>query len=453
MRKNILLQLLMCIIFSIWFSLTSSFNRSNDNPQNLTINQRTIQFLSSILNKFQPKLPISNNIDSLVVASLPTEQQVEKHFSFNPNRSIRISTKKDVSSFWQEISGASDEIRDITSKLLAAKVPATIKSGTTASVKFDTDGSVLSASWRIDEKSLVQVDRYLGNTFSVKKVADTQETKERVVSGTIISNFVDAAQNAGLPYALIDDYIDMFSDRIDFRRDLQPGDTFSIVLDEKQGSDGHWLSTGAIKAACLYNSGKLKAIVRYMGKDGKWVNFDEQAHPIGSYFLRYPLQFTRISSVFTDSRMHPILGFARPHNGVDFAAPTGTPVRSVADGVVVASGYFGESGNMIKIAHNSRYSTAYLHLSKINSGIRKGAHIARGQIIGAVGMTGLATGPHLHFSLYDNGKYTDPLKAKLPSIISDIVPPQFIKASLTRLQDELHKVVVAKNFKDNSKQG
>lgn len=454
MRKLYLSTIL--LITALVVALQSELFFPSQNGPALNNEQiKATQFLSSIINKFTPKMFLSKVSAATVLATQIDSTELPSVYSFNPERTYTANKKTDVTTFWKGFSGSEEEADAVRLKLAEAKIPVEIKGGTTANVSLDTDGTILSASWRLDEKTFVSVNRYLGNTFAVKKIADSQETQERIVTGTIFSSFVEAALNAGLPYSLVDDYVDLFGDRIDFRRDLQPGDTFAIILDQKRGSDGKWLSNGTIKAACLMNDGKLKAVVRYQNKGGQFVSFNERGEQMGSFFLKYPLQFTRISSVFTNARFHPVLGIRRPHNGVDFAAPVGTPVRSIADGVVIAAGYFGDSGKMVKIQHNGTYSTAYLHLSQISNSIRKGSKISRGQVIGAVGMTGLATGPHLHFSMYQNGKYIDPLKSKMPSIVNekDLAAPQFIQASLSRLKDELRKSVMTQSARGFSGQG
>ncbi|MCO6429425.1 MAG: peptidoglycan DD-metalloendopeptidase family protein [Deltaproteobacteria bacterium] len=264
--------------------------------------------------------------------------------------------------------------------------------------------------------------------------------KQRIVSYPIFNSFSLAAQEASVPAEITDDLVDLFSGRLDFNRDLRPGDSFTVIYNERVTESGEVLSPGIIKAVSIENNGKLLAAMRHAGKDGRAVYYDENGQPVGNYFLRYPLRFTRISSVFSNSRFHPILHVKRPHNGVDFAAPTGTPVRTVADGIVEAAGYGSGTGNMVKIRHDDRYTTAYLHLSKIS--VKKGARVSRGQLIGAVGMTGLATAPHLHFSLYHNDKFVDPLKAKLPVAPANgvKVPPAYITATLQTLKAQ-HEMV------------
>ena len=154
--------------------------------------------------------------------------------------------------------------------------------------------------------------------------------------------------------------------------------------------------------------------------------FDEYGNSLRKTFLKAPLKFSRISSRFSYSRLHPVLKYRRPHLGVDYAAPRGTPVQSVGSGVVVKAGYSGGAGHMIKVRHNSNYTTAYLHLSRYAKGITAGAKVEQGQIIGYVGSTGLSTGPHLDFRFYKNGVPVDPLKVDPPS--SDPIKDEFCDA-------------------------
>lgn len=253
-------------------------------------------------------------------------------------------------------------------------------------------------------------DGYKGKLASTDMVEN-----ERVVVGTIRSSLSEAALEQKVPYTVIDQLVDIFGSRVVFTKEFQPGDEFTIIYPERHCLEGSLLDPGPIKAASLRINGSMMAAVRHVGKDGVGRYFDEKGNPLDQYFLRYPVQFTRISSVFSFSRFHPVLNVRRPHNGIDFAAPTGTPVRTVGDGVVVFAGWSGGGGNMVKISHGDRWETAYLHLSKIDRSIRKGARVTRGQVIGAVGQTGLATGPHLHFSLFDRGSYVDPMRAQLPA--------------------------------------
>jgi murein DD-endopeptidase MepM/ murein hydrolase activator NlpD len=258
--------------------------------------------------------------------------------------------------------------------------------------------------------------------------------EDRKVHGIIESSLVESAQVAGIPYSVVDDFVDLFSSRVEFRRDLQPGDSFSVVYEDARTEDGEQLEAGVIKVAALKVGGKLMAVVRDVTPSGVVHYFDERGEVPTKAFLRYPVQYTRISSVFTHARFHPILKVARPHHGVDFSAPIGTPIRTVGDGVVVAAGYSKSMGNMVRIAHDNRYTTEYMHLSRIAAGVKKGVRVTRGAVIGALGSTGLSTGPHLHFGMFDRGTYIDPLKAKILQAPRAVKPPAAVVAALADLK-------------------
>ena len=306
------------------------------------------------------------------------------------------------------------------------------------------DIAELRRTLRNGDEIILRGDSKNGYSASLRKVRVVES--ELTASGFISTSFSASARSASVPYALIDELVDLFSGRIEFRRDLQAGDSFTVSYLHRT-IDGRSLEAdpGEILAASIIRGGAMYAVVRHVGKDGHARYYNEQGEPVGNYFLRYPLQFSRISSVFSNARLHPVLQRLKPHHGVDFAAPVGTPVRAVADGVVTDAGYRGSAGNLVQIAHTSRYSTAYLHLSKIAPSVRRGARISRGQLIGAVGMTGLASGPHLHFSLYDRGVYVDPLKVALPTLASheERMPPQALLIALNSLRTSQQALMLA----------
>ncbi|MBN8547893.1 MAG: peptidoglycan DD-metalloendopeptidase family protein [Deltaproteobacteria bacterium] len=258
---------------------------------------------------------------------------------------------------------------------------------------------------------------------------------KRVVSGVIESSFAATAESIGLSAAVVDQFVDLLGERIEFRRDIRRGALFSVIFNQEQLPDGTFKS-GPILAASLRNNGVTLAAIRYDNGKGKIAYYDENGEPIGRQFLRYPLKFSRISSVFSQARFHPLYGTPRPHNGVDFAAPVGTAVRAVSDGVVVIAGERGDAGRMLRISHGERYSSAYLHLSTIAAGLRPGSRVKRGQVIGAVGMSGAATGPHLHFALYDRDTYLNPLKTKLNFVspAGDKLPAAVLASALRQLE-------------------
>lgn len=311
-----------------------------------------------------------------------------------------------------------DTSREISAALikLAAerKLDVSLPPGRTVQFTVGQRLGLKEVELQLEPTHRVEVERQNNGSYLAKLIDVRPDQVDRVATGEITTSLSAAATKAGVSYVVIDDLVDLFSDRIEFREDLHPGDRFTIIYRDMVTPEGDSAQPGPILAAALDAGGERYIAARYVGTDGKARYFDAKGAPLGNSFLRYPVVFSRISSTFSFARFHPILKRSRAHNGVDFAAPTGTPVRAVASGKVVFAAAKGGSGNMVRIQHGDRYTTEYLHLSKIAAGIRKGIAVERGQVIGGVGMTGLATGPHLHFGFFENGKYVDPLKIKLP---------------------------------------
>jgi len=200
---------------------------------------------------------------------------------------------------------------------------------------------------------------------------------------------------------------DVFSGEIDFNSDLQPGDRFRLLV-ERHSRDGKLAGYGPILAAEFVNDGRQLRAIRFTPEGGAAAYYDDQGRSLKRFFLKSPLKFEpRVTSRFSSSRQHPILGYARAHNGVDYHAGTGAPVVSVAPGVVTLAGWTGGGGRTVKLRHPNGYETEYLHLSAIE--VRQGERIGQGELLGRVGMTGLATGPHLHYGLKKNGRYVNPI--------------------------------------------
>lgn len=229
----------------------------------------------------------------------------------------------------------------------------------------------------------------------------------RLASGEIHSSLFSATDAIGLPDAVAIQLAEMFSANIDFRRDLRRGDRFSLVYEVLEG-DGEALRAGRILSAEFINAGRAYHAVWFEepGHKGGYYDFDSQSSL--REYLSSPLEFTRVSSGY-GMRFHPVHGVRRAHLGVDFAAPTGTPVRSIGDGVVSFSGRQSGYGNVVFVQHRKGHVTVYAHLSRID--VRRGQRIGQGERVGAVGCTGTCTGPHLHFEFRDNGRHLDPLVA------------------------------------------
>ncbi|MGH9477771.1 MAG: peptidoglycan DD-metalloendopeptidase family protein [Terriglobales bacterium] len=239
-------------------------------------------------------------------------------------------------------------------------------------------------------------------------------TKLAKVSGGVQSSLFEAVEDSGEHDALAIDLADIFGWDLDFYTDTRPGDVFRVLV-EKKYLDGKFAGYGQIVAAEYVNGGTAYDALRFHDDLGLLAYYRPDGKPLKREFLRSPLKFAaRITSGFSYHRYHPILKIYRPHLGIDFAAPIGTPVQTIGSGVVVAAGRKGEDGNRVQIRHAGGYQTLYLHLSRIL--VRVGEHVAQGQRIGLVGMTGLATGPHLDFRIEHNGQFEnfEALRKKLP---------------------------------------
>lgn len=229
----------------------------------------------------------------------------------------------------------------------------------------------------------------------------------------ISTSLWEAMQDYNLNPVLALDLSEVYAWAVDFFA-LYKGDKFKVLYDELY-VDNVSVGIGTIHAAWFEHRGYTYYAFRYQ-QDSVWSYWDEQGNSLRKAFLKSPLRFSRISSRFSNRRMHPVLRIYRPHTGVDYAAPQGTPVMAIGDGIVVEKGYNHAAGNFVKIKHNSVYTTAYFHFSKFGPGISQGSRVAQGQVIGYVGKTGYATGPHLDLRFWKNGKAVDPLKVEAPSV-------------------------------------
>jgi murein DD-endopeptidase MepM/ murein hydrolase activator NlpD len=237
--------------------------------------------------------------------------------------------------------------------------------------------------------------------------------RERSIAGTIESSLYLTLQNLDVSPALAVSLADIYAWTVDFFR-IQKGDAFRVIFEEKYVEDSIFVGVGAIKAASFYHGGTELYAFDYTDESGNREFYDEKGNSLRKAFLKAPLKFFRISSKYNPKRLHPVLKTMRPHLGTDYAAPTGTPIMTTADGTIEKVGYTSGNGNYVKVKHNSVYSTQYLHMSKIAPGMKAGKRVRQGDVIGFVGSTGLATGPHVCYRFWKNGKQVNPLIEKLP---------------------------------------
>ena len=256
-------------------------------------------------------------------------------------------------------------------------------------------------------------------TYDLQNPSDSEVTERTVTtewvraSGTINGSLYQTMIDSGAHPELVMKLADVYAWQIDFFR-LQRGDRFDIVY-EKRSIEGERIRPGDVVAARLIHRDTPYYAFRFQeASDERPEYYDENGNSLRREFLRAPLNYARVSSRFSHNRRHPVLGVNRPHHGTDYAAPTGTPVRSVGDGVVEFAAYKGGNGNYVRIRHNGTYSTGYLHLNSFAEGIRRGTTVEQGQTIGYVGSTGLSTGPHLDYRVWKHGTPIDALDMDLP---------------------------------------
>jgi murein DD-endopeptidase MepM/ murein hydrolase activator NlpD len=268
---------------------------------------------------------------------------------------------------------------------------------------------VAAFTYGIDELRTLRLTRH-GDALLPEVLTRSYDVAVAVRTGSVRSSLFSAVAESGEEDQLALDLADVFAWDIDFRTEIQRGDSFRVAF-EKLSLDGHFVRYGRILAAEFVRGSRVLRAVRFDGAQGTGY-YAGDGTPLRKAFLRSPLKFTRISSGFTHSRFHPILGRFTEHLGIDYAAPTGTPVQAAANGVVSLAGWSNGYGNTVRIHHANGYETLYGHLSRID--VRAGQHIGQGETLGAVGATGLATGPHLDYRMTLNGTFLNPLTVDLP---------------------------------------
>lgn len=261
-----------------------------------------------------------------------------------------------------------------------------------------------------------------------KEITIVKKTKSAVIKSSLYNALIE--NNASIELAI--QLSKIFAWQIDFYH-LQKGDNFKVIYEEEY-VDSQMVGIGKILGAYFYNYKKEYYAIPFV-QDSVFQYFDENGNSLRKEFLKTPIEFARISSRYSKRRFHPVLKKYRPHTGVDYAAPTGTPIRTVGDGKIITASYSRANGNYVKIRHNLVYTTMYLHMSRFGKGIKKGSIVKQGNVIGYVGSTGLATGSHLHFNFYINGVTVNPLKVEIP-------PSHPVKEELRKLYENKQKLVM-----------
>jgi murein DD-endopeptidase MepM/ murein hydrolase activator NlpD len=323
-----------------------------------------------------------------------------------------------------------DSIMALASKRLDGVSLSRLVAGRTYRVISRNDEAV-EYQYEPDETRIIRV-MFDEDHPAVSIEAIPYTTKLVTISGTIEDSLFRAVSDIGEEPMLAMDLSEVFAWQIDFFRDLRKGDSFKVLV-EKIYRDGNFVRYGKIFSTQFVNSGTRYMAFLFQPKNGRSDYFDEEGGSLRKQFLKAPLSFRRISSGFSRRRLHPVTGKVAPHMGVDYVAPIGTPIRAIGDGKIIMKKKDSVNGRIIKIRHNSTYSSAYAHMNSFASGMATGIQVKQGQIIGYVGRSGRATGPHLHFAMYRNGRYVDPRRVNVPRASS--VPKGDMEAYL-RLVDE-----------------
>jgi len=284
------------------------------------------------------------------------------------------------------------------------------------------NGELKSLTRKLSDTATLSVTRS-DDGFNANIIENPLEVQETSLSGTIDSSLFGAVNSAGGSDSLAVELADVFKYDIDFVNEVQPGDRFAVAY-QQQWQDGEFVRDGEILAAEFVNKGKTFRAVRYIMPDGSAEYFTPDGHSVRKAFLRFPVAFGRVSSGFNLHRRHPILNTVRAHKGIDFAAPVGTPVKAAGSGRVVFRGIKGGYGNVVILAHAGSVTTLYGHMSRFVRGLHVGDKVKQGEVIGYVGMTGLATGPHLHYEYRVNGVHRNPATIPLPK--AESIPAQLL---------------------------
>ncbi|HWR77629.1 MAG TPA: peptidoglycan DD-metalloendopeptidase family protein [Thiobacillus sp.] len=298
---------------------------------------------------------------------------------------------------------ATDAVRQLASSIRAGK---RIQATTTQ------DGQLLTIQFERGDAPALTVRRQ-GDGYAAEESSALLETRVVMRSGRILSSLYGATDSAGIPDSIANQMAETLSTSLDFRDDLRRGDTFSVIYTVNY-RNGEPIAVGKLLAAEFVNAGKPYRAVLFRDPFGREDYYTPEGESLKKGFLRSPLEFSRVTSSFSNSRKHPVFGFHRAHTGVDFGAPTGTRVKATGDATVVFAGRKGGYGNLVILRHGNGYETYYAHLSAFASGVRTGRAVDQGQVIAYVGSTGASTGPHLHYEVRIAGRPQNPMAIKLP---------------------------------------
>ena len=367
---------------------------------------------------------LTGPVDRLVASPSPARSNVE-------TRTLQFKNGDTIMEVLQDAGVSTADATAVVDAMRPHYSPRNIRSGQTFEATFgpaaasvgtqaiayttaddaSSERRLLSLSFSPSIENQINVTLRVPEGYLAETVQRKFDERYQRAAAKIDSSLYLAAMRAGIPANVVVDLIRMFSYEVDFQRDVQPGDEFEVVFNRFYGEDGRAAKTGDIISASMTLSGKKHALYRFES-NGEEEYFDANGQSARSMLMKTPVDGARISSRF-GRRFHPVLGYNRMHKGIDFAVPTGTPVMAAGSGTVTHASYTRGFGNLVVVSHTNGYSTAYGHLSRFASGVKKGARVRQGQIVAYSGSTGISTGPHLHYEVRVRGSQVNPTNLKM----------------------------------------
>ena len=353
--------------------------------------------------------PVSNNLVNSEAESLEAN-------SMHPE--FIINDGDTLGSILDEAGISNIEAASIVNSFAKRHNPRKLNVGTVIELTLEKDqfeNNILNTmTVTISNSKKIQVTRFKDG-FKASEILVPLIRKVEKKVGVIKNNFTATALELSIPANAIMGMIRAFSYDVDFQRDIKRGDKLEVVMDKFYTEDGKLSHSGEVLFSSLTINGKKVSIYQFAHKDGNIAYYNEKGENIKKEFLRTPINAARISSKY-GMRQHPVHGYSKMHRGIDFAAPTGTPILAAGSGTIeIVNNYYGNYGKYIRIKHNSTYSTVYAHASRFANGIKPGVKVSQGQVVAYVGTTGATTGPHLHYELIESGKQINPMKFKFAS--------------------------------------
>ncbi len=326
---------------------------------------------------------------------------------------VEIRKGDTLSAIFERFELDSREMYELLAEKSVKKRLSRLRPGQSLEFRINGENRIQSFVYQVDDVDSLRLSRG-ENGFQSEWLKKTLEPRTASVKGEITSSLFEAGQDAGLSDKLIMQMVEVLGWDIDFALDIRTGDSFTVIYQELFDQQQKKVRDGPILAVAFNNQGREIRALRYAAPDGRADYYSPDGYSMRKAFLRTPVKFSRISSRFSRGRYHPLLNRIRAHKGVDYAAPTGTPVKATGAGKIIYRNSKGGYGRTVIIQHGGKYTTLYAHLSRYARGLRTGKRVRQGQVIGYVGTSGLATGPHLHYEFRVRSQHRDPLRVRLP---------------------------------------